>query len=47
MFEGFDSGPWSDETDKNEPPPPWHVQVLILIMLAGIIWAAYQGFKCL
>jgi hypothetical protein len=47
MFEGFDSGPWSDETDENEPPPPWYIQIMMLAMVVVIIRAVYEGFKCL
>ncbi len=47
MFEGFDSGPWSDETDENEPPPPWYIQIMMLATVAVIIRAVYEGFKCL
>ena len=47
MFEGFDSGPWGDETDENEPPPPWYVQVLGLVIVAAVIWGIYEGIKSL
>jgi hypothetical protein len=48
MFEGFDSGPgWGDETDENEPPPPWYVQVLGLVIVAAVIWVIYGGIKSL
>jgi len=47
MFEGFDDGPWGDETDKNEPPPPWYVQVLSLVIVAAVIWVIYEGIKSL
>jgi hypothetical protein len=47
MFEGFDTGsPWGYD-DQPEPPPPWYVQVLILITLAAIAWAIYEGIKSL
>jgi hypothetical protein len=45
MFEGFDDGPWGDETDENEPPPPWYVQVLCLVIVAAVIWVIYEGLK--
>jgi hypothetical protein len=47
MFEGFDDGPWGDETDENEPPPPWYVQVLSLVIVAAVIWVIYEGIKSL
>ena len=47
MFEGFDDGPWGDETNENEPPPPWHVQVLSLVIVAAVIWVIYEGIKSL
>jgi hypothetical protein len=47
MFEGFDDGPWGNETDENEPPPPWYVQVLSLVIVAAVIWVIYEGIKSL
>jgi len=47
MFEGFDDGPWGDETDENEPPPTWYVQVLSLVIVAAVIWVIYEGIKSL
>ena len=47
MFEGFDDGPWGDETDENEPPPPWYVQALSLVIVAAVIWVIYEGIKSL
>jgi hypothetical protein len=47
MFEGFDDGPWGDETDENEPPPPWYIQILSLTTVAAIIWVIYEGIKSL
>jgi hypothetical protein len=49
MFEGFDTGSsWGDDEDQPEPPdPPWYIQILILITVATIIWAIYEGIKSL
>lgn len=43
MFEGFPDGPWGEETDSPESPPPEWWEILGVVAVLGFIgYSLYQ-----
>lgn len=46
MFEGFDtSSQWGENEGPEPPPNSWYMNLFVLITVAAIAWAIYEGIK--